>query len=113
MNALLRFQTGKKTAPVTMLLALIFAILAFGPLNAPSENTTPGTGLPDSAESVQVQKLQDELPQNDGSAAFVVYASETELTETQLKWIQGEFDPRPKCWQAVRMRSSWSSPTSK
>jgi putative drug exporter of the RND superfamily len=94
MNALLRFQTGKKTAPVTMLLALIFAILAFGPLNAPSENTTPGTGLPDSAESVQVQKLQDELPQNDGSAAFIVYASDTELTESQLKWIQGEFDPQ-------------------
>ena len=49
MNALLKFQTGKKTAPVTMLLALIFAILAFGPLNIPSENTTPGTGLPDTA----------------------------------------------------------------
>ena len=77
-----------------MLLALIFAILAFGPLNAPSENTTPGTGLPESAESVQVQKLQEDLPQNDGSAAFIVYASETELTEPQLKWIQGEFDPQ-------------------
>jgi putative drug exporter of the RND superfamily len=77
-----------------MLLALIFAILAFGPLNAPSENTTPGTGLPESAESVQVQKLQEDLPQNDGSAAFIVYASETELTDEQLKWIQGEFDPQ-------------------
>ena len=77
-----------------MLLALIFAILAFGPLNAPSENTTPGTGLPESAESVQVQKLQEDLPQNDGSAAFIVYASETELTDEQLKWIQGEFNPQ-------------------
>ena len=94
MNALLKFQTGKKTAPVTMLLALIFAILAFGPLNIAAENTTPGTGLPESAESVQVQLLQEELPQNDGSAAFIVYASETELTEEQLKWIQGEFDPQ-------------------
>ena len=77
-----------------MLLALIFAILAFGPLNAPSENTTPGTGVPESAESVQVQKRQEDLPQNDGSAAFIVYASETELTEAQLNWIQGEFDPQ-------------------
>jgi putative drug exporter of the RND superfamily len=94
LNALLRFQTGKKTAPVTMLLALIFAILAFGPLNTPSENTTPGTGLPDSAESVQVQKLQEQLPANDGSAAFIVYASEAEFTEEQLQWIQGEFDPQ-------------------
>jgi RND superfamily putative drug exporter len=77
-----------------MLLALIFAILAFGPLNTPSENTTPGTGLPDSAESVQVQKLQEQLPANDGSAAFIVYASEAEFTEEQLQWIQGEFDPQ-------------------
>jgi RND superfamily putative drug exporter len=94
MNALLRFQTGKKTAPVTMLLALVFAILAFGPLNTPSENTTPGTGLPESAESAQVQLLQDQLPANDGSAAFIVFASETALTEAQLNWILGEFDPQ-------------------
>lgn len=92
MKALLRFQTGKKTAPVTMLLALIFAILAFGPLNAASENTTPGSGLKNSVESVQVQLLQEQLPAPDGSAAFIVYASVTELTQAQLNWIQGEFD---------------------
>lgn len=92
MKALLRFQTGKKTAPVTMLLALIFAILAFGPLNAASENTTPGSGLKNSVESVQVQLLQEQLPAPDGSAAFIVYASETQLTQAQLNWIQGEFD---------------------
>ncbi len=92
MNPLLNFQTGKKTAPVTMLLALIFAILAFGPLNAASENTTPGSGLKDSVESVQVQLLQEQLPASEGSAAFIVYASETQLTQAQLNWIQGEFD---------------------
>lgn len=93
MNFLLRFQTGKKTAPITMLIGLIFAILAFGPLNIAAGNTTPGTGLPESAESVQVQALQDELPSSDASAAFIVYASETKLTDDQLLWIQGEFDP--------------------
>jgi RND superfamily putative drug exporter len=93
MNFLLRFQTGKKTAPITMLIGLIFAILAFGPLNIAAGNTTPGTGLPESAESVQVQALQEELPSSDASAAFIVYASDTKLTDEQLKWIQGEFDP--------------------
>ncbi len=94
MKALRNFQTGKKTAPITMLLALIFAALAFGPLNLESSNTTPGTGLPESAESVQVQMLQDELPSSDASAAFIVYASETEFTEEQLTWLQGTFDPQ-------------------
>lgn len=94
MNALLRFQTGKKTAPIVMLLGLIFAILAFGPLNLASEETTPGAGLPDSAESVQVEQLKEQLPQSEGSAAFIVYASQTEFTEAQLEWIQGSFDPQ-------------------
>ena len=94
MNALLRFQTGKKTAPITMLIALFFAILAFGPLNTPAEETTPTAGLPDSAESVQVERLKEELPQTDGSAAFIVYASETKFTDAQLEWIQGSFDPQ-------------------
>ena len=94
MNALLRFQTGKKTAPIVMLLGLIFAILAFGPLNLASEDTTPTAGLPDSAESVQVEKLKEELPQSEGSAAFIVYSSETELTQSQIEWIQGTFDPQ-------------------
>lgn len=94
MNTLLRFQTGKKTAPIVMLLGLIFAMLAFGPLNLASEDTTPTAGLPDSAESVQVEKLKEELPQSEGSAAFIVYSSETELTESQIEWIQGTFDPQ-------------------
>lgn len=94
MNALFRFQTGKKTAPVVMLLALIFAALAFGPLNTPAEETTPTAGLPDSAESVQVELLKEELPQTEGSAAFIVYASETEFTDEQLEWLQGTFDPQ-------------------
>jgi RND superfamily putative drug exporter len=93
MNGLLKFLTGKKTAPVTMLIGLIFAVLAFGPLNTESESTTPTNGLPDSAESVQVSNFQKELPANDGSAAFIVYASGAKFSETQLLWLQGEFDP--------------------
>ena len=93
MNALFRFQTGKKTAPVVMLLGLIFAALAFGPLNTPAEETTPTAGLPDSAESVQVELLKEDLPQTDGSAAFLVYASETKFTDAQLEWLLGTFDP--------------------
>jgi RND superfamily putative drug exporter len=93
-NALLNFITGKKTAWVTLLIGLVFAIIAFGPLNVSESNTTPDSGLKDSVESVQVQKLQEQLPVNEGSLALIVYASDSEFTEEQLKWLQGEFDPQ-------------------
>ena len=94
MNALLNFITGKKTAWVTLLIGLVFAIIAFGPLNVSESNTTPDSGLKDSVESVQVQKLQEQLPVNEGSLALIVYASDSEFTEEQLKWLQGVFDPQ-------------------
>jgi len=93
-NALLNFQTGKKTAWITLLIGLIFAIIAFGPLSLSESNTTPSSGLKDSVESVQVQKFQESLPVNEGSLALVVYTSETKFTDDQLSWLQGEFDPQ-------------------
>lgn len=93
MNSLLNFLTGKKTAWVTLLIGLVFAGLAFGPLATEETSTTPGTGLPETAESMIVAKLQEDLPQREGSAVFVVYASETELTDSQIEWLQGKFDP--------------------
>lgn len=92
MTRLLNFITGKKTAPITMLIGLLFAIFAFTGLNTPAEETTPGAGLPDSAESAVVAKLQDQLPTSDASAAFIVYTSDQKFTEEQLNWLQGEFD---------------------
>ena len=93
MNSLLNFLTGKKTAWVTLLIGLVFAGMAFGPLATEETSTTPGTGLPETAESMIVAKLQEDLPQREGSAVFVVYVSEAELTESQIEWLQGKFDP--------------------
>ncbi|MGA0414099.1 MAG: MMPL family transporter [Aquiluna sp.] len=94
MNALLRYLTGKTTAPLNMLVALGFAIFAFVGLPLEATETTPTNGLPDSAESAQVAKIQENFDVVEGSAAFIVYFSETEFTETQLEWIQGAFDPQ-------------------
>jgi len=94
MNALLRYLTGKTTAPLNMLVALGFAVFAFVGLPLEATETTPTNGLPDSAESVQVAKIQENFDVVEGSAAFIVYFSETEFTETQLEWIQGAFDPK-------------------
>ena len=57
MNRLLKYLTGKVTAPLNMLIALGFAIFAFVGLPLEANETTPGVGLPDSAESVQAAKI--------------------------------------------------------
>jgi putative drug exporter of the RND superfamily len=92
-NAISSFITGRKTSWVTLLIGLIFAILAFGPLSAPKSDTSPTDGLPENNETVLVNKALEALPGTDGTVAVVVYASETELTESQKLWITGTFDP--------------------
>ena len=93
MKNIASFITGRKTSWVTLLIGLIFAILAFGPLAAPKSDTAPTDGLPENNETVLVNKALEDLPGTDGTVAVVVYASETKLTESQKLWITGTFDP--------------------
>jgi len=93
LNAITSFITGRKTSWVTLLIGLIFAILAFGPLSAPKSDTSPTDGLPENNETVLVNKALEDLPGTDGTVAVVVYSSETELTDDQKLWITGTFDP--------------------
>lgn len=93
MSAFINFITGKKTAWVTLLIGLIFAIIAFGPLRAASTETSPTNGLPDNSETALVNQALENLPGADATAAVIVYASDTKFTDEQLKWLQGEFDP--------------------
>ena len=87
------FITGRKTSWVTLLIGLIFAVLAFGPLSAPESDAAPTNGLPENNETVLVDKALEDLPGADGTAAVVVYSSDSELTESQKLWITGTFDP--------------------
>ena len=93
---MIKFITGRKSAWVTLLIGLIFAILAFGPLRAASTETTPGVGLPADTESVVVDELISTLPGSDSTAAVIVYASDSTLSEDQTAWLQGSFDPISK-----------------
>ena len=92
MNALLKYLTGKATAPLNMLIALGFAIFAFVGLPLPANETTPGVGLPEETESVVASKLREEFVITEGSAAFIVYYSDAKFTDEQLEWVQGKFD---------------------
>ena len=93
MSAIINFITGRKTAWATLLIGLMFAVLAFGPLAAKTAETVPGVGLPADTESVIVDEKLATLPGSDSTAAVIVYAAESELTDAQASWLQGEFDP--------------------
>jgi RND superfamily putative drug exporter len=93
LSGFINFITGRKTAWVTLLLGLIFAGLAFGPLKAVTTETNPGVGLPANTESVIVDEKLANLPGADSTAAVIVYASDSAFTESQTEWLQGKFDP--------------------
>ena len=92
MNAIINLITGRKSAWVTLLIGLVFAGLAFGPLAAKSSETNPGIGLPDTTESVIVNEKLADLPGADSTAAVIVYAAEKAMTAEQKLWVQGTFD---------------------
>lgn len=94
MNSIINFISGRRGAWVTLLLGLIFAGLAFGPLNGASTETAPGVGLPKDNETVLVDEALKDLPGSDASAAIIVYDSETPFTEAQKTWLQGSFDAK-------------------
>ena len=93
MNALINFITGKKSAWVTLLIGLVFAGLAFGPLRAATTETAPTNGLAETSETSLVAKALENLPGADATAAVVVYKSETKFSDSQIQWLQGSFDP--------------------
>lgn len=97
MNAIIKFITGKKTAWVTLLLGLVFASLAFGPLKAATTDIQPGVGLPSSAESVKVDEILKNMPGTDSTAAVVVYtAGDSAMTDEQKLWVLGKIDEQTR-----------------
>ena len=94
MNALIRFITGPKSSWVTLLIGLIFAVLSFTVFAAEETDAAPTDGLPETSEVVRADAAIAEMPDSEGTAAVVVYTTESgEFTEEQLVWLQGEFDP--------------------
>ena len=93
MKSISKFLSGRITAPVTMLLALILAGLTFSPLFAGEGGTAqPDVGLPANNETVLVDEALAKLPGQDGTAAVIVYATEdgSKLSDAQLEFLQGK-----------------------
>ena len=94
MNSIINFISGRKGAWVTLLLGLIFAGLAFGPLAGAKTDAAPGVGLPGNNETVLVDEALKTLPGADSTAAIVVYHSDTAFTDAQKTWLTGSVDPK-------------------
>src|SRR5688500_12943119 len=76
MSSLLRFITSAKTSWIVLLLTALAAGVLFASSGGEEGETAPSVGLPDSAESVQVEKLQEEFPSADGTSALLVFAAD-------------------------------------
>ena len=76
MSGLLRFLTSAKTSWIMLVLAALAAAALFTIAGGEESETAPSVGLPDSAESVQVDQLRDEFPSADGTSALLVFAAE-------------------------------------
>ncbi|QIG38491.1 MMPL family transporter [Microbacterium sp. 4R-513] len=88
MNGFLRFITSAKTSWIVLVLAALFAGGVFFLGSGAEEDTAPGVGLPDSAESVKVDRLVEEFPSADTTSALLVFASESgELSPETLATI--------------------------
>ena len=76
MNGLLRFITSAKTSWIVLVLAALAAAALFSIAGGEESETAPSVGLPDSAESVQVDQLREQFPSADDTSALLVFASE-------------------------------------
>jgi RND superfamily putative drug exporter len=91
MAGLLRFITSAKTSWIVLVLAALAAGALFALAGGEESETAPGVGLPDTAESVQVDELREEFPSADGTSALLVFASDDgELSSETLAAIDAK-----------------------
>jgi RND superfamily putative drug exporter len=85
MQRLTRFITAKKTSWIFLLIAVVVSAAIFALGSGSTEESAPGVGLPDSAESARVAALQERLPGADSTSALLVFSRDgDELDEADV-----------------------------
>jgi RND superfamily putative drug exporter len=85
MQRLTRFITAKKTSWIVLLIAVAVSAAIFTLGSGSTEESAPGVGLPDSAESARVAALQERLPGADSTSALLVFSRDgDELDEADV-----------------------------
>jgi RND superfamily putative drug exporter len=81
MQRLTTFITAKSTSWIVLLVAVALSAVIFALGSGSSEESAPGVGLPDSAESARVAALQERLPGDDSTSALLVFARDGEVLD--------------------------------
>ncbi len=107
MKKITEFVSGKRTSWIVLVLAGLAASLIFALGSGLSGETSPGSGLPDSAESSKVSELQKNLPGADSTSAIVVFSRDGktltaediqavgESAKALSEFAEGNFVPPP------------------
>ena len=94
MQKLTRFITGRTTSWIILVVAVLVSGAIFALGSGAAGETSPGVGLPDSAESARVAALQEDLPAADSSAGLIVFSRDgAELTEADIAAITATTEP--------------------
>jgi len=88
MQRLTRFITAKRTSWIVLVVAFLAAGAVFALGSGSDAETSPGVGLPESAESARVAALQEQLPAADQTSALIVFSRDGDrLTDDDLAAI--------------------------
>lgn len=88
MKRLTTFITARSTSWIVLVLAVLFAGAMFALGSGAEEETSPGVGLPASAESERVAAALEDLPSADSTSALLVYSRDGgDLTDDDLAAI--------------------------
>ena len=74
MRRLTTFITARRTSWIVLVTAVLAAGAVFALGSGAEGESSPGVGLPSSAESARVSAAQDELPGADGTSALLVFS---------------------------------------
>ncbi len=88
MRRLTTFITARKTSWIVLVGAFLLAGAIFALGSGADGETSPGVGLPDSAESAQAAAAQEDLPSADSTSALLVFSRDgAELTDDDIAAI--------------------------
>ena len=78
MQRIVNVITGRRTSWIVLVGMLLAAGTVFSLGSGSDSETSPGVGLPDSAESAKVAALQETLPGSDSTSALLVFSRDGE-----------------------------------
>ncbi|MCY7411961.1 MAG: MMPL family transporter, partial [Salinibacterium sp.] len=88
MNRITKFITARATSWIVLVVAVLAAGLLFAAGSGATEETSPGVGLPASAESARAAAAQEDLESADSTSALFVFSREGgELTDSDIEAV--------------------------